>query len=236
MGTIGILALIFGTGWAAGINLYATILVLGYLGLTGVVVLPPGLEVLSDPLVISTAGLMYFIEFFADKIPGLDSGWDGIHTFVRIPAGAMLATSVFSGFEISQTTEFMVALSGGAMAANSHFTKAGSRLIINTSPNPISNWSASLVEDLMVIIGLWAALNHPILFLVLLIAFIALSIWLLPKIWRTLKSLYQRIAAFYQRQRFGGVRHSDPITGHHKNLKSLFQVVNNPDNSVTSHK
>jgi hypothetical protein len=197
METIETLALTLGAGWAAGINLYAAVLVLGYLGTTGHVVLPPGLEVLSDPLVMGIAAVMYCVEFFADKTPGVDSGWDTLHTFIRIPAGALLAAGAASGFEVNQAAELAAFLVGGTLAAGSHFTKAGSRVLINTSPEPVTNWTASILEDLAVIGGLWAALNYPIAFLVLLALFIALVIWLLPKIWRALKRLFQRIGRFF---------------------------------------
>jgi hypothetical protein len=198
METIETLALTLGAGWAAGINLYAAVLVLGYLGMTGHVVLPPGLEVLSDPLVMAVAGLMYCVEFFADKTPGVDSGWDALHTFIRIPAGAVLAAGAASGFEVNQAAELAAALVGGTMAAGSHFTKAGSRVLINTSPEPVTNWAASITEDLLVIGGLWTALHYPLAFLLLLVLFIALVIWLLPKLWRALKRLFQRLGHFFR--------------------------------------
>ena len=197
MDTIDTLALTLGAGWAAGINLYAAVLVLGYLGMTGHVTLPPGLEVLSDPLVMGIAGVMYCVEFFADKTPGVDSGWDTLHTFIRIPAGALLAAGAASGFEVNQAAELAAALVGGTLAAGSQFTKTGSRLLINTSPEPVTNWTASILEDLAVIGGLWTALHYPIAFLVLLALFVVLAIWLLPKLWRALKRLFQRIGSFF---------------------------------------
>lgn len=221
MQTIDTLALTLGVGWASGINLYAAVLVLGYLGMTGDVVLPPGLEVLSDPLVMAVAGMMYCIEFFADKTPGVDSGWDTLHTFIRIPAGAILAAGAASGFEVNQAAELAAALVGGTLAAGSHFTKAGSRLLINTSPEPVTNWTASVLEDLAVIGGLWTALHYPLTFILLLVLFIALAIWLLPKIWRALKRLFQRLGRFFRGRR-------EPDTGIHtpeertETLKSLF--------------
>ncbi|MEW8506923.1 MAG: DUF4126 domain-containing protein [Candidatus Thiodiazotropha sp.] len=222
METIDTLALTLGAGWAAGINLYAAVLVLGYLGMTGHVTLPPGLEVLSDPLVMAIAGIMYFIEFFADKTPGVDSGWDALHTFVRIPAGALLAAGAASGFEVNQAAELAAALVGGTMAAGSHFTKASTRLMINTSPEPVTNWTASIAEDLAVIGGLWAALNYPAAFIVLLVLFVALVIWLLPKLWRALKSLFRRIGALFAKE----PPPADVPAGSHSGdpdlLKSLF--------------
>ncbi|MCU7813768.1 MAG: DUF4126 domain-containing protein [Candidatus Thiodiazotropha sp. (ex Rostrolucina anterorostrata)] len=229
METIDTLALTLGAGWAAGINLYAAILVLGYLGLTGHVVLPPGLEVLSDPLVMGIAGIMYFIEFFADKIPGVDSGWDALHTFVRIPAGALLAAGAASGLEVNQAAELAAALVGGTMAAGSHFTKAGSRLMINTSPEPVTNWTASIAEDLAVIGGLWAALNYPVPFIIMLVIFAGIVIWLLPKIWRALKSLFRRIGALFGKE---PTTTETATGGRQKNpdvLKSLFHSANSGD-------
>lgn len=182
------LALTLGAGWASGINLYAAILVLGFLGATGRVDLPQGLEVLTDPLVMLAAGVMYFIEFFADKVPGVDTAWDTLHTFVRIPAGAILAASAVS--DVGLGAEIAAGLLGGGMAAASHAAKAGTRVLINTSPEPFTNWTASILEDVGVIAGLWAALNHPVLFLVLLVLFILLLIWLLPKVWRGVKKVF----------------------------------------------
>jgi hypothetical protein len=204
METMETLALTLGAGWAAGINLYAAVFVLGYLSMTDSVTLPPGLEVLSDPLVMTVAGIMYCVEFFADKTPGVDTGWDGLHTFIRIPAGAVLAAGAATGFDVSEGAELAALLVGGGvvggtLAAGSHLTKAGSRVLINTSPEPVSNWTASIVEDLAVIGGLWAALNYPILFLLLLALFILLVIWLLPKIWRAIKSLFRKIKSLFRK-------------------------------------
>jgi len=172
-----------GVAWASGINLYAAILTLGVMSATDNIHLPPDLEILSNALVIGAAGLMFFIEFFADKVPGVDSGWDTLQTFIRIPAGAILAA----------------AIAGGALAGASHFTKAGTRLAINTSPEPFSNWTASILEDIAVIAGLWAALNHPIVFLILLGLFILLMIWRLPKIFGAIQAVYRKL-----RSMFGG--------------------------------
>jgi CBS domain containing-hemolysin-like protein len=140
---------------------------------------------------------MYCVEFFADKTPGVDSGWDTLHTFIRIPAGAVLAAGAASGFQVDPAAELAAALIGGTLAAGSHFTKAGSRLLINTSPEPVSNWTASILEDLAVIGGLWTALHYPLVFLLLLALFVGLTIWLLPKLWRLLKRLFQRIGRFF---------------------------------------
>ena len=196
MDTIAAISLALGAAWASGINLYAAVLVLGILGNTGHASLPPALEVLQDPLVLGVAGVMYFLEFFADKTPGVDSGWDAIHTFIRIPAGAIMAAGVAEGLEVNQALEFAATLLGGGIAATSHFTKAGSRILINTSPEPVTNWTASIMEDVAVIGGLWAALNYPWLFVALMALFLALAIWLLPKIWRAIRSIIRRLRAW----------------------------------------
>jgi Domain of unknown function (DUF4126)/Short C-terminal domain len=185
------LALTMGASWASGINLYAVLLVLGIGGSTGNIDLPPDLAVLENPMVIGAAGLMYFVEFFADKVPGVDSGWDTLHTFVRIPAGAMLAAGAVG--DVTPALEIAAGIMGGGMAATSHATKAGSRLLINTSPEPVTNWTASITEDIMVFAGLWTALNHPLLFLIFLIIFIVAVIWLMPKLWRGIKLVFGKL-------------------------------------------
>jgi hypothetical protein len=186
------IALSLGAGWASGINLYAAILVLGFLGATGRMDLPAGMEVLSDPLVMFAAGFMYLVEFFTDKVPGVDTAWDTLHTFIRIPAGAILAASAVG--DVGPGAELAAALVGGGMAAASHAAKAGTRVLINTSPEPFTNWTASILEDFSVVAGLLVALNHPALFLVLLAVFLLLLIWLLPKLWRGIKRVFGAIA------------------------------------------
>lgn len=185
------LALTMGASWASGINLYAALLVLGLGGSTGNIDLPPDLQVLQDPLVIAAAGVMYFVEFFIDKTPGVDTGWDTIHTFIRIPAGAMLAAGAVG--DVTPALEIAAGIMGGTMSATSHFTKAGSRALINTSPEPFSNWGASIAEDILVLGGLWTALTHPVVFLCLLAVFMVFAIWLLPKIWALLRKVGAKI-------------------------------------------
>lgn len=195
MGPVETIALTMGVAWASGINLYAAIVTLGVMSATGNIDLPPDLEVLSNPLVIGAAGLMFFIEFFADKVPGVDSGWDTLQTFIRIPAGAILAAGAVG--DVSAGAELAAAIAGGSLAGATHFTKAGTRLAINTSPEPVSNWTASILEDIAVIAGLWAALNHPIVFLVLVGLFILLMIWLLPKIFRAIRAVYRKLRSVF---------------------------------------
>jgi len=192
------LALSMGLAWASGINLYATLFTLGYLANTGNIDLPPDLQIVANPLVMGAAGLMYCIEFFADKTPGVDTGWDAIHTFVRIPAGAMLAAGAIG--DLNPAVELTAAILGGSLAAGSHATKAGSRVLINTSPEPFSNWIASVSEDVIVITGVWASINHPILFLIALAGFILLMIWLLPRIWAGVKKVFGFIINLFRKE------------------------------------
>jgi hypothetical protein len=190
-----IIALTMGAAWAAGINLYAAIATLGILSATGNMTLPPDLQVLANPLVIGAACLMFAVEFIADKIPGVDTGWDTIHTFIRIPAGALLAAGAVG--ELDPAVSLAAALLGGTLAAGTHGIKAGSRLLINTSPEPFSNWTASIMEDFMVIAGIWTAVNHPWVFLVLLALFILLMVWLMPRLWRGIKLLATRVKQLF---------------------------------------
>ena len=191
MGVTEAIALSMGTAWASGINLYAAVFMLGVMGYSGQMQLPPELQVLGSPLVIGVAGVMYCIEFVTDKIPGVDSGWDALHTFVRIPAGAVLAAG--SVGEIGPAAQLAALLVGGGLAAATHATKAGGRVVINASPEPVSNWTASLGEDAAVFAGLWGALNHPWLFLGLLVLFVIFMIWTLPRLWRGFRRVLVRL-------------------------------------------
>jgi hypothetical protein len=202
METISIIAAALGAAWASGINLYATILMLGLMGTTGSIDLPPELELLESPGVLVAAGLMYCVEFFTDKIPGVDTVWDAIHSFIRIPAGALLAGAAFA--QITPEAELIGLVLGGGLSAATHFTKAGSRVLINTSPEPVSNWTASIGEDIVVVTGLWTALNYPVLFIVLLVVFVALMIWLMPKLWRGIRTVFSKIRNWFTK--------SDPTT------------------------
>lgn len=192
---IATIALTLGASWASGINLYAAIATLGILGATGNVTLPEQLMVLQSPLVIGSAGLMYLVEFFADKTPGVDTGWDTVHTFIRIPAGVILAAGVVG--DVSPALVVTAGILGGAVSATSHLVKAGSRVLINASPEPFTNWTASFIEDIAVIGGLYTALHYPLLFLILFVVFIGLAIWLLPKIWRAVKFLFAKLRSLF---------------------------------------
>ncbi len=192
---IHLIAITMGVAWASGINLYATLLSLGLMSQFGYVELPIELAVLSDPLVIMASGLMYMVEFVADKTPGVDSSWDAIHTFIRIPAGALLAAGMVD--EVGLAAELAAAIVGGAITSVAHLTKTSSRLLINTSPEPVSNWTASFAEDIAVFTGLWAALNHPILFLILLVLFLMMVVYMLPRLFRAIKTVLNKVIGLF---------------------------------------
>jgi len=191
------LALAAALAWGSGLRLYAVIFLLGLAGMLGWVALPESLSVLAHPLVIGASGFMAVVEFGADKLPWLDSLWDAVHTFIRIPAGAALAGAMF-GAE-GPALAAVAALLGGTLAAGTHFAKAGSRAAVNTSPEPFSNWGLSFSEDLLVPAGLWMAVAHPFAFLVLLGLFCVLALLLAGWLLRGLRS-----AVIGLRRRRGG--------------------------------
>jgi hypothetical protein len=188
---ISVISLTMGVAWASGLNLYAAILVLGLGGSSGGIDLPENLQIVQDPAVMLAAGLMFSVEFFADKVPGLDTGWDALHTFIRIPAGALLAANTVG--DVSPALQLAAGIAGGSVTSVTHAAKASTRVLINTSPEPVTNWAASISEDLAVFGGLWLALNHPLLFLVLFVVFLLLLIWLLPKLWRGIARIFRKI-------------------------------------------
>lgn len=193
--TLQLVALAAALGWASGLRLYAVLFIVGAAGFLGWVDLPSGLRVLMHPFVLAASGFMCGVEFFADKIPGVDSLWDIVQTFIRVPAGAALAAGVFG--DSSGISMLVAAILGGSLAAGSHLAKAGVRGIINTSPEPFSNWAASLSEDLAVGTLLWLAFAHPVVALAFLALLIVLTIWLIPKVWRMLRAIAARFAAWF---------------------------------------
>jgi len=203
MGTIEALSLAMGTAWTSGINLYATVAALGIANRLEMIQLPQNLEVLSHPGVIAIACIMYFIEFFADKVPYLDTGWDALHTFIRVPAGELLAAGSLG--DMNPALELMALLAGGSIALIAHGTKATTRLAINASPEPFSNWAASVTEDLTVFGSLWLMFNHPIVMIILVLVFLAAVAWLVPKIYRLAKRGFQAL-----RNKMRGVKPDQP--------------------------
>jgi len=185
--TASLLAIAAALGWASGLRLYAVVFLTGMAGFLGWVELPSGLNLLQSPVMLGASGLMLCVEFFADKIPGVDTLWDLIHTLVRIPAGAALAAAVFGADQSSWA--MAAALIGGTLAATSHIAKATTRAALNTSPEPISNVTMSLLGDGLVPASLWLSWAHPALFFavlaVALVVMVALT-WVLAKFVRQL--------------------------------------------------
>lgn len=180
-----------GLSWASGIRLYFTVLLAGLLARFGVLELPDSLRILSSDWVLLTAGILTVAEFIADKVPAFDSVWDAVHTFIRIPAGAILAAGVFG--QLAPEWVVIAGLVGGTLAGISHATKAGTRALINTSPEPFSNWTASAVEDIAVPGGLLLAIFMPVVFFCVLLVALLLAAWLLPKLWRGVRGIYLRL-------------------------------------------
>jgi len=186
-------ALAMGLGWASGLRLYALVFTLGALGRFAGVQLPGGLEVLTHPLVLGVSGLLVAVEFLADKIPYVDSLWDSVHTFIRIPAGAALAAAVMG--DQGAAMQVAMALLGGGLAAGAHLAKSGVRAAINTSPEPVSNVATSLTEDALVAGGLWTLFHQPLVFLAGLAVFMLLACIVLFTLWRFVRALFRRPAA-----------------------------------------
>lgn len=184
------LALAGGLAWASGIRLYAAVFIVGLLGRLGYVHLPEHLQLLEHNWVLGASGFMLLVEFLADKVPAIDSAWDAIHTFIRIPVGALLAWGAMG--DSAPDVQMAAAILGGAIAGGTHLAKMGTRAAINTSPEPFSNWTMSFSEDGILVAGLWLVFRHPLVFLILLAAFFVLLIWLIPKLFRFLVGIWRR--------------------------------------------
>ncbi len=191
--TTQLLALAAALGWASGLRLYAVVFLTGLAGYLGWVELPPGLQLLQRPLLLSASGLMLVVEFLADKIPGIDSLWDGLQTFIRIPAGALLAAGVFGGDQASWA--LIAALMGGTLAATSHVAKASTRAAANTSPEPFSNIGLSLVDDVAAPAMVWLSWAHPLWFFAVLAVVVALMVTLIVLLAKFLRRVLPRRAA-----------------------------------------
>lgn len=186
-----LLALAAALGWASGLRLYAVVFLAGLAGASGWVALPPGLAVLQHPAVLMVSGFLLLVEFFADKVPWLDSLWDGIHAFIRVPAGAMLAASVFGANDA--TMAVVAGLLGGSLSATALATKMTARAAANVSPEPFSNWGLSFFEDGIVVAALWLAVQHPVWFAAALAVTLALSVLLLVVLFKFLRAVLRRV-------------------------------------------
>ena len=185
------IALGAGLSWGSGLRLYLTVFCAGMAARLGWLHLPPSLVVLTSTWVMATAGVLAAIEFFADKIPFVDSAWDAVHTFIRIPAGILLGAAALG--QMDPTVTVLAGLAGGALAGTAHLAKAGSRALINTSPEPFSNVAASAGEDVSTVGGLALAFFLPAVFLMMFLIFVVLAWWWLPRVWRGWRSLLARV-------------------------------------------
>ncbi|HEX6186727.1 MAG TPA: DUF4126 domain-containing protein [Pyrinomonadaceae bacterium] len=195
MDFISTLAVSLGASWVSGINLYATVATLGLLSRLANLKLPGELDVVTNWWVIGVALFMFVVEFVADKVPVVDSVWDVIHTFIRIPAGAVIAATAFGEFD--RSVQVIALLIGGGLALSSHGTKAATRALINTSPEPVSNVVVSLAEDALVIVAVVLALFLPVLVFFMIGAGLAVSIWILPRVIRFFRSVFRRVRGWF---------------------------------------
>jgi hypothetical protein len=192
MDAISSFALASGLSWASGFRLYATVFAVGLLSRYDYFQLPHTLDILRHPMVIGVAGVLMVVEFLADKIPYIDSVWDSIQTFIRIPAGALLAMGAMNTSDPMLAT--ITALLGGSLTGMTHATKAGSRALINTSPEPVSNITTSLGEDGLWLGGGWLALAHPMVFIGVILLLVFVMLWMLPKLWRGIKLVLNQLS------------------------------------------
>ncbi len=197
------ISLALGTAWTSGINLYATVSVLGLLQKFGATKLPGGLDVLDNWVIIGVAGGLYLIEFFADKIPYVDSVWDVVHTFIRVPAGAIVAYAATT--DLDPTITIPATLIGGGLAFASHGTKAAARIGANFSPEPVSNWVLSLVEDAIAFLGTFLAVFAPFIIAAVLGIFLIAFFWFFPKVLRAIIRLFKAVGAFFRGESFESV-------------------------------
>ncbi|HKQ99623.1 MAG TPA: DUF4126 domain-containing protein [Pyrinomonadaceae bacterium] len=194
MNVVSVLGLAFGAAWSSGINVYATVATLGLLQHYGLAQLPGGLHVLDNWAIIGAALFMYAVEFVADKIPLVDTLWDAVHTFIRVPAGAIVAASASS--DLSPAVQVIALLLGGGLALSTHGSKATARAAVNTSPEPFSNWALSILEDGVTVGASVLAVFHPVVILFVILIFLLLLAWILPKILRRLRRMLTAVRNF----------------------------------------
>ena len=201
MSTLPILGLAFGAAWTSGINLYATVAALGLLQHYGLAQLPGGLHVLDSWIIIGVALFLYTVEFIADKIPYVDTVWDAVHTFIRVPAGAVLAFSATANLHPS--VQVLALLLGGGLALSTHGTKATLRAAANTSPEPVTNWTLSIIEDVVAIGSTVLMVIHPVIILIVIAVFLLILAWILPKVVRRLRRMIASARAFFSGEPIG---------------------------------
>lgn len=192
MNPLETISLVLGAGFSSGLNLYATVATLGLLQRFGVIQLPQHLQILGHPLVLSIAGVLYIMEFLADKIPLVDSVWQAIHTFIRPPAAALLAFSASAA--APEPWRWAAALLAGGIALTSHGTKASARAAANMSPEPFSNWALSFGEDLLAVWLTWFATAHPTIAIIVVAVLLVISLYLLFHLFRFLRSTFRKLA------------------------------------------
>lgn len=190
-------AIAAGLAWASGMRLYAVCFVLGALSYFHVLTLPGHLHVLANPWALGISGTLCVAEFVADKVPGFDSLWDALHTFIRGPGGALLATLAVSNGANSELTQVITAMVGGTLATGAHLTKAGTRAMVNHSPEPFSNWTLSALGDVTSLGIVWLAWQYPVIFCVVLAGFIVFMVWALPKLWRLIRGILRRLRRIF---------------------------------------
>jgi len=189
--TAHLVALAAALGWASGVRLYLVIFLTGLAGAMGWVTLPPGLHLLQSPLVLGASALLATIEFVADKVPAVNAFWDGLHTLLRVPGGAVLAAGVFGGDQAQWT--LVAALAGGALAATSHVAKTTTTASLAAFPEPVTHAGVSLVSDLSVPAMLWLAFAHPAAFAVALVLVLACMVGVTVVLFRFLRALTRRL-------------------------------------------
>lgn len=191
MSPLETLGFALGTSFASGLNLYATVAAAGIFQRAGLVQLPDSLQILSHPVVLGVAVTLFIVEFIADKIPYVDSAWDALHTFIRPPAAAVLAYSAFGS--VPEEWKLGAALLAGGVALTSHGAKATARAAANTSPEPVSNWALSIVEDGLSVFLVWMAAEHPLLTAAIVVVLVVVAVWLIRKLWRFARQMVERL-------------------------------------------
>jgi Domain of unknown function (DUF4126) len=191
MSPLETLGFALGTSFASGLNLYATVAAAGLFQRFGIVQLPDSLQVLANPFVLGIAIALFLLEFIADKIPYVDSAWDAVHTFIRPPAAALISYSAFG--HVPEEWKVGAALLAGGVALTSHGAKASTRAAANTSPEPVSNWILSVLEDGLAVFLTWMAATHPILSAAIVVVLVIIAVFVIWKLYGYLRLVRARV-------------------------------------------